>query len=196
MQCCVVIGDVSSGKTPFIERVLDTFLPRTDVQVAGYTQPKLTDGGERVGYALTVVRQNQTLVTVPFAKSNQNSKPGAIPFTFEDSAFSLLEAEAESFCTNGRPVLLLLDEIGRLETSHCGHFRSISRFVERLRTPSVVVATFNPARRTEAQALLAEVGIPGPLMVIETPLAETEVVKLIDEIASLLFSRCDFAPER
>jgi nucleoside-triphosphatase THEP1 len=187
MKSCHVIGDVGTGKTWFVRKVMDEFLVRDDVVVAGYSQPCLEQNGERVGYELEVICQDQTVKTVSLAKRKGRAKPGEIPFTFEEEAFALVEAEAGLFCSEGRPVLLLLDEIGRLEISKSGHFGSICRLVERLR-PQVVVAVFNPIRRSEVLVLLAELGIPEPSISIETPLAETRVGELINDINSLIVS--------
>ena len=135
-----------TGKSWRVEVLLKYFAQRPEVKLAGFIQPSHFEDGDRDGYNLTLVKNDGTLQTMKFARLNLKAKPGQMPFVFEQDAFDAVYEEASHITCDDRPVVLFLDEVGRLEvTSGKGHGRSIEMYLQRLKDAKklFVVATFN-----------------------------------------------------
>ena len=140
-----VSGRNLTGKSFKVEALLKYFAQRPEVKLAGFIQPSHFEDGDRNGYNLTLVKNDGDLKTMKFARLNLKTKPGQMPFVFEQDAFDAVYDEAAHITCDDRPVILVLDEVGRLEVAGKGHGRSIEMYLERLKGAKklFVVAVFN-----------------------------------------------------
>ncbi|KAH0791161.1 hypothetical protein GPJ56_004972 [Histomonas meleagridis] len=156
-----IFGKVFGGKSVVVRQIIDSFVQRQDLQVAGYTQPSAFEDGDRIGYDLTLIKNDRTLETYKFARLGKHAKPGKIPYIFEPSVFDEVYNTACSIHSNGKPAIVFLDEVGRLETMQKqGHHKSILKYIEVFQNAKSMhlIITYNERRKDETAKYMDEIG--------------------------------------
>ncbi|OHT08693.1 hypothetical protein TRFO_04763 [Tritrichomonas foetus] len=183
-----VLGKILSGKSELIRKLIDIFIQHDEIQVSGYTQPSHFEEGDRNGYDLILIQNDNTLQTYEFARLKPRTRPGQIPYQFEETVFEEVYKVADTIEYKGKHVLLIFDEIGRLEINGKGHHRAILRFLETFKnSPKIhLVVTFNERRHDEVKAFLDSLNAVEAELKIESTDIENDIQKISESILNAI----------
>lgn len=179
-----IVGHVLAGKSVITETLLDFFLEKEDINTTGFIQPSRFEDGDRIGYDLTVVCNDKSLKTMEFARLNIRAQPGVIPYRFNNDVFEQVYEQASTFSVDERPVLIFLDEIGRLEVVGEGHGKSIRKYLEITQDASRVylIVALNHRRNEMIDKFMTETGFVRSEMRITVPCTPDDITTLAESI--------------
>jgi nucleoside-triphosphatase THEP1 len=141
-----VTGRSGTGKTPVIQRSVE-LLQRRGIEVFGFVQPSVTEGGEKAGFRILDVRTGRE--TMLARRVGREQGQHNTPFAFERTGFALA---SQALAEGTRGSVLVVDEIGPVELRGGGHWPAVRRALARL-APAVVVLG---VRRQLVAAFLAQ----------------------------------------
>lgn len=172
-------GDILSGKTQTLYKILRELLKTGRVQVCGFFQPSRETNKIRDGYDLAFIGQN-AITYKKFAVKNLNAPPKTMPWFFNNALFDEALEESKSFKFDGRPVVLLLDELGQIEVHQKGHFNAISSWVERLKGRKAFIIGTTSAHRVElAKEMMENLGVKTSELNYKVPLDDNQVSEFV-----------------
>ena len=186
-----VCGNIRSGKTQTIYKILREFLKNDQIQICGFFQPsrEKPDTHDRDGYDLAIIRENDVLYKI-FAIKNMNAPPNTMPWFFNTTLFEEVAKTANNFKLDGRPVVLLLDELGQLECHQKGHIKAIEIWLNRLiKQPKVfVIFTTAETRFDLAKEIFISHNYKESDLKLKAPVTNDEIKLFVDQITKSLLT--------
>ena len=184
-----ICGDILSGKTQTIYKLLREFLRNQKVQVCGFFQPSREEGDSHVrnGYDLAMIRENDVIYKI-FAIKNVNAPPNTMPWVFNQELFDAAVNQANTFRFDGRPIVLLLDEMGQLEVHGKGHSKAVDCWLNRLIKEKKVFVIFTTAERRMdlARNIFNSAGFTESSLKIKVPTTDEEIKNFSQQIIDKL----------
>lgn len=175
-------GDILSGKTQTLYKILRELLKTGKVQVCGFFQPSRETNHIRDGYDLAFIGQNG-ITYKKFAVKNLNAPPKTMPWFFNNKLFEEGLEVAKSFEFDGRPVVLLIDELGQLEVHQKGHYETIKLWVDRLANrKSFIIGTTSSHREELAKEMMTNLGVKSTDLTYKVPLDDNQIRAFAEKI--------------
>ena len=187
-----ICGDILTGKTQAIYKLFREFLKDSRIQVCGFYQPskEKPETHIRDGYDLAMIRDKDVIYKI-FAVKNMNAPPNTMPWYFNAQLFEEAVKQAETFKFDGRPVVLLLDELGQLEVHNKGHIKAINTWLERLIKEKKVFVIFTTAERRMdlAKEIFNTKGYKESNIKIKAPATNEDIQSFSQQVISKLLAQ-------
>lgn len=184
-----ICGDILTGKTQIVYKLLREFLISKKVQVCGFFQPSREEGDTHVrnGYDLAMIRE-QDVIYKKFAVKNVNAPPNTMPWVFNTDLFDETVRLADGFKLDGRPVVLIMDELGQLEVHRKGNIKGVEAWLNKLKNEKNVFVVFTTAERRVdlAKEIVESFGFTKSNLLIKAPANDDEIKNFAKSIISKL----------
>ncbi|KAH0794346.1 hypothetical protein GPJ56_001639 [Histomonas meleagridis] len=154
-----------------IKEMIEFFMTKDDVQIAGFTQPVIYENGERSYYKLDLITNQKTIVSYELAKRVGFIDGRNCPYVFKQETFDIVLKTATEAVSNGNPALIFLDEIGSMESKEKGHYQAMLQYIKSYKNSKklCIVPTYIDIRKVEVEKLLQTLNITIPNITISVP---------------------------